>query len=231
MGFVATPPRQKALRAAKPVCAELKALKLLAHYVGSRCAGPCGGDWTFALVELASALGARRGELLALEWRDLDWVSGQLLISKSLEQTKAGLRVKRPKNGKSRLCRLPKSALVALQFLRDQQNEHRRLFAGQYRDLGLIFCQPDGSYHEPDLISQVIIRRMRKAGIANASLHTLRHTHTSHLLSNGVPLPGVSAQLGHANPNVTARIYSHALPADDQRAADVWDAIVDAKVQ
>ena len=191
----------------------------------------CRGDWTFALVELASALGARRGELLALEWRDLDWVSGQLLISKSLEQTKAGLRVKRPKNGKSRLCRLPKSALVALQFLRDQQNEHRRLFAGQYRDLGLIFCQPDGSYHEPDLISQVIIRRMRKAGIANASLHTLRHTHTSHLLSNGVPLPGVSAQLGHANPNVTARIYSHALPADDQRAADVWDAIVDAKVQ
>src|SRR5262249_33604033 len=56
----------------------------------------CRGDWTFALVEVALATGARRGELLALQWHDLDWISGVLTISKSLEQTAAGLRVKRP---------------------------------------------------------------------------------------------------------------------------------------
>jgi len=91
--------------------------------------------------------------------------------------------------------------------------------------------QPSGAYHEPDLVSQVVIRRMRKAGINEASFHTLRHTHASNLLSRGVPLPAVSARLGHSDTNVTARVYSHALPADDQRAADTWDAIIKGPVQ
>jgi integrase len=72
---------------------------------------------------------------------------------------------------------------------------------------------------------------MHKAGISDGSMHTLRHTHASNLLSNGVPLPAVSARIGHADVNVTARIYSHALPGDDQRAADTWDAIIEGPVQ
>ena len=65
---------------------------------------------------------------------------------------------------------------------------------------------------------------MQKAGIANASLHTLRHTPASILLSRGVPLPAVSARLGHADTSITARIYSHLLPDDDARAADAYEA-------
>jgi integrase len=75
-------------------------------------------------------------------------------------------------------------------------------------------------------VSQTIVRRLEKAGIPDASLHTLRHTHASHLLSRGVPLPAVSARLGHADVNITARLYSHALPLDDRRAADQWDALL-----
>ncbi len=186
----------------------------------------CRGDWTFPFVELALAVGARRGELLALEWTDLDCLAGKLTISKSLEQTRAGLRIKRPKSDKSRQPQIPQSAITALHFLREQQQENRRLFGGDYQDQNLIFCNPDGRHLEPDLVSQVIVRRMRKAGIKKGSLHTLRHTHTTHLLSRGVPLAAVSARLGHADPNVTARIYAHAIPADDQRAADVWDALI-----
>jgi integrase len=191
----------------------------------------CRVDWTFAFIEIALATGARRGELLALSWPDLDWATATLTISKSLEQTKAGLRIKRPKNGKSRLCKMPQSAIAALQFLRSQQQEHRRLFLGDYKNQDLIFCEADGNHLQPDLVSQVIVRRMRKAGIKKGSLHTLRHSHASHLLSNKVPLPAVSKRLGHANPNITARIYSHALPPDDQLAADVWDSVIDLPVQ
>jgi integrase len=191
----------------------------------------CRGDWTFGLIELAMATGARRGELLALQWSDLDLLRRTITISKSLEQTRAGLRIKAPKGKKTRSFILPQTAVAALQFLREEQKEHRRLFAGSYQEHDLVFCQPEGSYREPDLVSQVVIRRMRKAGIKQASIHTLRHTHTSHLLSNGVPLPAVSARLGHADTNVTARIYSHALPADDQRAADVWDSLIDERIQ
>jgi integrase len=116
-------------------------------------------------------------------------------------------------------------------FHREQQQEHRRLFGVDYKNLDLIFCEPDGNYHQPDLVSQVIIRRIRKAGIKNGSFHTLRHSHASNLLSHGVPLPAVSARLGHADTNVTARIYAHALPADDQRSADAWDAIIKGPLQ
>lgn len=186
----------------------------------------CRGDWTFTLIEIALATGARRGELLALQWADVDWNSGGLTISKSLEQTASGLRIKLPKNGKKRRCQLPQSALAALRFVRDEQQAARRVFVGDYKTLDLVFCEADGSYRLPDLVSQVVIRRLRKAGIKDASIHTLRHTHASNLLSRGVPLPAVSARLGHADTNVTARVYSHALPADDQRAADVWDSVI-----
>ena len=87
----------------------------------------------------------------------------------------------------------------------------------------LMFCRPDGACLKPDLVSQTIVRRLQKAGIKGASLHTSRHTLASHLLSNGVPLPVVSARLGHSDLNVTARIYSHMLPDDDARAADAWN--------
>jgi integrase len=54
------------------------------------------------------------------------------------------------------------------------------------------------------------------------SLHTLRHTHGSQLLSEGVPLPAVSKRLGHANTHITASVYSHALERDDEKASEAW---------
>jgi integrase len=192
----------------------------------------CSGDWTFVFIELALATGARRGELLALTWSDVDWLNSALSISKSLEETRAGgLRVKAPKNGKPRRFRIGQSVIASLQFQQSKVSEHRRLCGDAYQDNGLIFCKPDGAYFSPDLVSQAIIRRMKKAGIGNASLHSLRHTHASSLLSNGVPLPAVSARLGHADTNITARIYSHALPEDDVRAADAWENVVRGPIQ
>jgi hypothetical protein len=73
-----------------------------------------------------------------------------------------------------------------------------------------------------------IVELMRKSGIEGVSLHSLRHTHASELLSNGVPIPTVAKRLGHANANVTLSIYAHALEADELAAAKIWDdAMVD----
>ena len=190
----------------------------------------CRGDWTLTFVDISLATGARRGELLSLEWSDIDWLNATVTISKSLEQTKAGLRVKRPKNGRVRKFRVGKTALASLRFLEEHQQECRKQFCGDYQG-DLVFCQPDGSHLWPDLVSQTIVRRLQKSGIKDASLHTLRHTLASHLLSNGVPLPVVSARLGHADVNITARIYSHMLPEDDARAADTWDRLISSAVQ
>jgi integrase len=174
----------------------------------------CRMDWTFPFIELALATGCRRGELLALNWSDANSSTRVLRVSKSLEQTADGLRLKLPKSGRTRLLTLPRTAIQALR-------DYRRVNCG-----ALIFRDRDGSYLEPDLVSQVIVRRLRKAGIADASLHTLRHTHASILLSRGVPLPAIAARLGHSDPNTTARIYCHMLPPDEQRAADEWDTVM-----
>jgi hypothetical protein len=65
---------------------------------------------------------------------------------------------------------------------------------------------------------------MRSLGLPKGvSLHTLRHTHASHLLSMGVSLPAISKRLGHANTNVTAQVYAHALERDEFEAADAWE--------
>ena len=56
-----------------------------------------------------------------------------------------------------------------------------------------------------------------------ASLHSLRHTHTSHLLANGVPLPVVSARLGHNSIRTTQEIYAHMIHGQDDEAAKKWD--------
>ena len=59
-------------------------------------------------------------------------------------------------------------------------------------------------------------------GYPNSSLHSLRHSHASILLSNGTPLAVVSERLGHANQDITLRLYSHCLPADRKAASQVW---------
>ena len=131
-------------------------------------------DWTLTFIDIALATGARRGELLALEWADIDWLAATLSISKSIEQTVAGRRVKRRKNGHTRKFRLGQTAIASLRFLQEHQQQNRRLVGAGYQG-DLVFSKPDGSRLLPDLVSQAIVRCLRKARIKDTALHTLRH--------------------------------------------------------
>jgi integrase len=177
----------------------------------------------YPFIVLASATGCRRGELLALQWPDLNNSTGELDVSKSLEQTKAGLRVKSTKSGESRHFVVPPSVLPVLAEHRAQQKDDRRLYGPDYQDHNLIFCQPNGAYYSPDRVGARVKELMVEVGLEGVSLHSLRHTHASELLSKGVPIAVVSERLGHADQNITLSIYSHAIPADSRAAARIWD--------
>ena len=180
------------------------------------------GLYEFLMID--SATGYRRGELLALTWPDVSFPMRMITVSKSLEQTKAGLRVKSTKSEKPRPISIPQSAIDILKTIRAGQEHNRQMFGADYRsDLELVFCSPDGHYLKPDSISSKCSLIAKKAGLASVSLHTLRHSHTSLLLSLGVPLPVVSKRLGHSSPQFTASVYSHALPRDEEAAAEVWE--------
>jgi integrase len=113
----------------------------------------------------------------------------------------------------------------ALKAHRVEQERFRKQFGPGYRtDLDLVFCNPDGSELSPDSISSMVSALYRRLKLPKgASLHSLRHRHASILLASGVPLTDVSKRLGHANPNVTAAIYAHALPGRDALVAEAWE--------
>jgi integrase len=182
--------------------------------------------WLADFLRVDIACGCRRGEMLALTWKNVNLEAGCVTISKSLEQTKAGLRVKETKGRNIRTVTLPQDALEALERVRAvQQDERRKMFGPEYRaDLDLVFCHPDGDYIRPDTVTKAVRRIAKKAGFAGVSLHTLRHSNGSQLLSAGVPLPVVSKRLGHTDIYTTARVYAHALAGDESSAAEKWTA-------
>src|SRR6185369_3896811 len=122
---------------------------------------------------------------------------------------------------------LPESAITALEAHRERQNEFRRRFGPDYRtDLDLVFANPDGTPLKPDSISATVsalFKRLKIPKPKGASLHLLRHTHTSILLAQGVPLPAVSARLGHSSVRTTQEIYSHMITGQDEEAARKWE--------
>src|SRR5437868_3683699 len=117
---------------------------------------------------VAAATGCRRGELLAMRWSDVDLYGRSVRINKSLEQTKAGLRVKGTKNEESRPISLPASTIEILKTVREQQQERRQLFGRDYRtDLDLVFSAPDGNYLKPDSVTSKACLIAKQAGLKN----------------------------------------------------------------
>ena len=184
------------------------------------------GPWCMrTYLKVDAATGCRRGELLALRWSDI--VDGCAIIARSLTQTRNGLEFKGTKTEKPRPVVLPASAITALAVHRQQQDEFRRQFGPDYRaDLDLVFANPDGTPLKPDSISasvSALFKRLKIPKPKGAALHLLRHTHTSVLLAEGVPLPAVSARLGHSSVRTTQEIYAHMITGQDEEAARKWE--------
>jgi integrase len=92
--------------------------------------------------------------------------------------------------------------------------------------LDLVFANPDGTPLKPDSISasvSALFKRLKIPKPKGAALHLLRHTHTSVLLAEGVPLPAVSARLGHSSVRTTQEIYAHMITGQDEEAARKWE--------
>lgn len=177
------------------------------------------------IIEFAAATGARRGEILALRWSDIQ--DGRAHIERSLCQTRDGVCFKAPKTGRARVVTIPQSVLMRLAEHRCRQDEFRRQFGPDYHnELGLVFANPDGSPLLPDSVSAAVSNLFRKLRIPKprgCALHLLRHSHGSQLLATGVPLPAVAERLGHSSPYVTATVYSHAIIGQDEEAARKWE--------
>jgi integrase len=89
---------------------------------------------------------------------------------------------------------------------------------------GLVFAGWDGSPRSPKRLSEKFSKAMKDAGLPHVTLHTLRHTHASQLITSGMDILTVSRRLGHASPTITLAVYGHLLSPED-RAADIMQAM------
>jgi integrase len=186
------------------------------------------GHPLYAIVALDLATGLRRGELLALRLADADLETATLLVDRSLEETKTGLRFKAPKTTHARrTISLPPSAVTLLRDHRRKLLELRlALGLGKPDDDTLLFGNPDGSLLAPNRLT----RRWQDACVAldlpRVSFHGLRHTHASALIAAGLDVVAISRRMGHANPTVTLNVYAHLFKKDDRAAAAAIEMVL-----
>jgi integrase len=89
----------------------------------------------------------------------------------------------------------------------------------------LIFANPDGTPLKPNSISATVsalFKRLKIQKPKGGALHLLRHTVASQMLDGGVPLPAVSARLGHSSIRTTAEIYAHTIHGSEDDAVQKW---------
>jgi integrase len=177
------------------------------------------------IVSFLLGTGARRGEALALRWKDLDLEAGVARIERSVEQTKAGLRIKSPKTKHGRRNVSVSPWLVAELRAHRVRQQERRLALGLGRATGddLVFARWDGSMRAPHGVSQKFTQAIKALGI-DCSLHSLRHTHVSQLIAAGLDVLTISRRIGHASPAITLNVYGHMFSNTDNRAAEIMEA-------
>jgi integrase len=148
----------------------------------------------------AAMTGLRQGELLALRWRDVDWVAGRVRVADSYTRGRLGS----PKSGDGRS--VPMADRVAGELERLHQAS---AFQG---DDELVFCHPQsGNVLDPSKLWRRLREALARARVREITFHELRHTFGTQLAAAGTPLRAIQEWLGHADAKTT-EIYRHYAP-------------------
>ena len=151
----------------------------------------------------------RIGELLALEWSDIDFCNKKISINKQVMNN----TVTSPKtNSSCRIIDIPDSVVDILLELKKES-----------KVLGkVVFCGNTHKYMKRNsFIKNWFKKVMKSLNHEDFSFHSLRHTYATFLLSRGVPIKYVQEQLGHSNAEILLRVYSHVLPSASIMAMEV----------
>jgi integrase len=187
------------------------------------------GKRLFVPVILAVLCGLRRGEIAALRWRNVDLSQGQLAVVESAEQTKAGVRYKEPKSGRSRTVALTATVLAELKTHRIEQAQELLKLGKRLADSDFIVAQADGSPYRPHSLGQDWVRFLAdNPAFPRIRFHDLRHAHATHMLKAGVHPKIASERLGHSKVGITLDLYSHVLPNMQADAVAIVDGALQA---
>lgn len=194
------------------------------------------GDKWEALFVLALTTGARPGELMALQWRDVQFVEQKVTIQRALHRTKRKSgedgktwMLREPKTaGSRRTLSIPTIAAKALEKHRDEQRTLKKFAGTKWVEMNFVFTSEVGT---PLDVSNVLHRFQRiceDGGMPKLRFYDLRHTHASLLIAKGQHPKVIASRLGHASIKLTMDTYGHLFETGDRDAADAMDSLFGA---
>lgn len=169
-----------------------------------------------ALIHLLIDTGVRRGECCALQWKDINFKTGAVTISKNLCYTKdKGVYIDSPKNGHSRTVYIGDETIALLKRLREEQ-------AGKAISQYVFTQEHDCEPMHPQTPTRYLKKLSDRCGVAGLHPHKLRHTFASVAITNGADIASVSEALGHSDKAITLRMYTHADQESINKAAQIF---------
>lgn len=179
------------------------------------------------IVKMALLTGMRKGEILALQWDDVDFSTNTIHVRQSLSYTKdTGYMLKQPKTkGSIRKVAPPKGYMEELKkHIYHKKTEHMEAAelweGGNYY---YVFSSDLGKPLHRDSPNRWWRRFLKRTGFKSIRFHDLRHTAATDLINKGANIHSISKRLGHANIKTTYNIYGHYLDEADQKIADMLD--------
>jgi integrase len=179
------------------------------------------------VLVLIAATGLRRGEALALHWKDINLGNGTLKVAATLSRIGDELVITDPKSPRSRRPVPLSPAIVSMLKAHKAAQAGERLHAGdQWQDSGLVFTTEFGGPVDPRNLLRTIEIAAAKAGVENVGVHTSRHSAAVAWLEAGVHIKAVADLLGHSSIAITGDIYGHTSDATTRAAIDGLTSIL-----
>ncbi|MBK7782842.1 MAG: tyrosine-type recombinase/integrase [Ardenticatenia bacterium] len=179
-----------------------------------------------ALFVVAIGTGLRQGELLGLQWPDIDFAGKRLFVRQALQRVDGVPTLVEPKTARSRRkVSFPAQALTQLRAQHEKDTEARRQDP-QWNPLNLVFTSQAGTPLDGPNVTHKLQRALAEADLPRIRFHDLRHTYASLLLAKGVSMRVIMELLGHAQISLAMNTYSHVMPEAIEDAAGLMEDIL-----
>ena len=164
--------------------------------------------------------GVRLGELMGLEWNDIDFRNGIVSINRSSQYlADTGVFTKVPKTESSiREVAIPDFVISLLEEYKLWYDEQKSLYGELWINSNRLFVQADGKPMHPSTISKWFVKFIGQIGLPVINFHGLRHTNATLLIAQKIDVAVVAARLGHAQITTTFNFYVHPIIAHNKKA-------------
>jgi len=186
-----------------------------------------GNDRNYALYYLAIVTGMRQGELLGLQWKNVNLEKGIIKVNLNLKRLpKGNLVFGKPKTKTSiRSITIGEETIEILKEQEERLKTERKDIRVKHlwKEMDMVFPSTIGTPIDPTNILKKFRQLLKKAGLPRLRFHDIRHTSAAIMLNSGVDVFVASKRLGHAKPSITLDVYGHLLISAENGVANIME--------